>query len=643
MIKRFGYFLACIFVLSHCTIFESHVYEETSVLVVGGGVSGVSSALQAARMGEKVIIVEESPWLGGALTAAGVSEINGNNKLTSGIWGEFVDKLADHYGSKEAMMTGWGASMQFEPSIGKKILEQFIADESNITVYKGFWIEDVIKVGNNLDRVIFKNSENVWLEIKAKQFIEATEYGDLLAKSGEPYSIGLDSKDETGEESAPKMAFPFIQDLTYVAIVNDLGNGKDNLISEPDNYDASLFKCVCLEVCKDSKDSSSLIDCKKMLEFGKLPNHKYMLNWPENGNNYFSNILDLSRKERLSEIKKAKEYTLAWIYFLQHEAGLTQITLENEFDTKDKLAHIPFLRESRRLKSEIVLNLNDITEPYKNELNPIYKAGIAIADASNNQIRSAKNTPKNLNSANIPSFFIPLTSLMAVKTNNLIIAEKSISVTGLVNGASNNSATIMGIGQAAGALAVTSITERTYPRKVNIRQIQQILLDYGCWLMPFLDVRPDNEYFQEVQRVATSGLMRGDGKSTFIANETWFYPDSLASSSDLKNALERLGFDLEIPFSKKITRGELLVQLWIALEKPGTSPIDLDYDDVKRNSEVYKALIYFNSEDLNSIWYEEDKLGINVPVKRWELAVWLDKVFEPYNTELYLSTFLKNE
>lgn len=643
MKKRFGYFLASILILSQCTIFESRVSVETSVLVVGGGVSGVSSALQAARMGEKVIIVEESSWLGGTLTTAGVSEINGNNKLTSGIWGELVDKLAEHYGSKEAMMTGWGATMQFEPSIGKNIIEQFILEEPNITVYKGYWIEDVIKVGNSLDRVIFKNDENVWLEVKAKQFIEATEYGDLLAKSGESYSIGLESKDETGEADAPKEAFHFIQDLTYIALVNDLGNGKDNLISEPDNYNASLFNCVCLEVCKDSKEALSRIDCQKMLEFGKLPNHKYLLNWSNNGNNYFSNILELSRKERLSELEKAKEHTLAWIYFLQKEAGLTQISLENEFGTKDKFALIPFLRESRRIKAEIILNLNDVLEPYKNELKPIYKAGIAVSDAPLDQVRSAKNTPKDINYAKIPSFSIPLTSLMAEKTNNLIIAEKSISVTSLVNGSSNNSATRIGIGQAAGVLAVTSITEKTYPRKVNIRQIQQVLLDYGCWLMPFLDVRPDNEYFQEVQRVATSGLMRGEGKPAIIANETWFYPDSLASSSDFKHALQALGYDLEIPFSSKITRGELLVHLWTALEKPGTSPIDLDYDDVKRNSEVYKALIYFISEDLNSIWYEEDKLGINIPVKRWELAVWLDKVFEPYNSELYLSTFLQNE
>lgn len=45
---------------------------ETHLLVVGGGDSGVSAAVQASRMGKETLIVEESTWLGGMLTAAGI-------------------------------------------------------------------------------------------------------------------------------------------------------------------------------------------------------------------------------------------------------------------------------------------------------------------------------------------------------------------------------------------------------------------------------------------------------------------------------------------------------------------------------------------------------------------------------------------
>ena len=40
------------------------------VVIVGGGTSGTAAAIQAARSGAKVLLVEEHEWLGGMLTSA---------------------------------------------------------------------------------------------------------------------------------------------------------------------------------------------------------------------------------------------------------------------------------------------------------------------------------------------------------------------------------------------------------------------------------------------------------------------------------------------------------------------------------------------------------------------------------------------
>ena len=52
--------------------------EQYDVVVVGGGVSGTTAGIRAARLGAKTLIVEQGPWLGGMLTSAGVSATDGN-------------------------------------------------------------------------------------------------------------------------------------------------------------------------------------------------------------------------------------------------------------------------------------------------------------------------------------------------------------------------------------------------------------------------------------------------------------------------------------------------------------------------------------------------------------------------------------
>ena len=43
------------------------------VLVWGGGTGGVAAALQSARSGASTLLLTPGPWLGGMLSAAGVS------------------------------------------------------------------------------------------------------------------------------------------------------------------------------------------------------------------------------------------------------------------------------------------------------------------------------------------------------------------------------------------------------------------------------------------------------------------------------------------------------------------------------------------------------------------------------------------
>ncbi len=116
----------------------------TEILIIGGGASGTAAGIQAARMDVDAVILEESPWLGGMLTSAGVSCIDGNSKMPSGFFGEFRDSLAALYGGYENLMTNWVADYSFEPSVGNALLHRMVEREKDhLTVVHGARLNSV--------------------------------------------------------------------------------------------------------------------------------------------------------------------------------------------------------------------------------------------------------------------------------------------------------------------------------------------------------------------------------------------------------------------------------------------------------------------------------------------------------------------
>ena len=403
-------------------------------------------------MGIKVTVLEETTWLGGMLTAAGVSAIDGNHELPSGIWGEFRDRLYAHYGGPQAVGTGWVSHTLFEPSVGNQIFQDWVRSEPNITIlFQVVWTHAAFQNGMWQVSYLEKGKPK---SISAKMLIDATELGDVAASLGYDYYVGMDNQDRFGEVFAPESANDIVQDLTYVVILKDFGEGKDMTIPMPKGYNPEVFRCACDHADPISFDNPQS-DCQKMLNYGRLPNGKYMINWPNCGNDIYMNIIGLSREDRVKALEEAKLHSLRFIYYIQTELGFKNLGLaDDEFPTKDKLPMIPYHRESRRMVSEAMFTLPHVLDPFSQK-NPLYRSGVAVGDYTidHHHKKNPEAPAIDFIKIRVPSYNIPLGSLIPRNSTHLIVAEKSIGVSNIVNGASRLQPVLLGIGQAAGALA----------------------------------------------------------------------------------------------------------------------------------------------------------------------------------------------
>jgi FAD dependent oxidoreductase len=603
----------------------------TDVLVIGGGTSGVAAGIQASRMGARTIIAEETTWLGGMLSAAGVSATDGNHLLPSGIWGEFRDRIYQHYGGAQRVATGWVSNTHFEPHIADSIFKAMAGLEKNLSVRYQLRFISLVKQRATLKGARFIDlSSGDTILIRARQLIDATELGDVLASAGIPFSVGMEASAVTGENVQVPASNDIIQDLTYVAILKDYGKGADCTILRPAGYDPLEFDGCCLDFYNDKSRIAPGVDCAKMMTYAKLPGQKYLINWPGYGNDIYLNLIGLDPLVREQELQKAKQQTLRFIYFIQYQLGYKHLGLAaDEFPTPDRLALIPYHREARRVEGLVRFQIQHISDPFNSQF-PLYRTGIAVGDYPiDHHHRKNPAAPQHLGFYPIPSYNVPLGVLIPAAATGLIVAEKAISVSNVVNGTTRLQPCVLLIGQAAGTLAALAAKRKDGDASlVPVRSVQRALLNSGAYLMPYADVNPADPHFKAIQRVGATGLLRGKGQPNAWANRTWFYPDSAASSSDF---LKQIPVEMLSAEKRKAVEDAAPLTIeqslyWVSQLRQATAQRTkqaIPVWDLAKISELARS----NWKD----WRLAD-FSLQRPITRRELAVLLDALFDPFST-----------
>ncbi len=492
------------------------------ILIIGGGLGGVSAALSALKLGRSVILTEEFKWLGGQLTTQAVPpdenpwiEKAGSTpsyrQLREGIRNYYRRHypMTDLARGLSLLNPGSGnvSPLTAEPRVGVAVIDEMLAPwhgTERLTVLLNTKAFKVEQSGDRFEAVHVNSAEYGPLVLRGAYIIDATELGDLLEIGAVEHVIGAESQDQTGEPSAlPGEPNPMDQQAVSWCFAMSYHPGEDHVIDRPAEYDKWRdYKLdfwpdrqvsftgpdpVTLEpdtraLFAGDSDAEGIEDnwhYRRILRrqnhaAGHFPSDVCLVNWPQI--DYCDGpIVGVSPEEAQRHLEGARQLSLSMLYWMQTEAprhdggeGYRGLRPAGEvMGTLDGLTVAPYIRESRRIKA-----LFTVTE---NHVGVEAREGIVGAEVFEDSIGVGSyridlhpsTAPRNyVDIANWP-FQIPLGSLIPERVENLLPACKNIGSTHITNGCYRLHPVEWNIGEAVGALAAFCLEHGETPRAVR--------------------------------------------------------------------------------------------------------------------------------------------------------------------------------
>ncbi len=346
-------------------------YSLTADLVIaGGGLGGCAAALAALRNNLRVILTEETDWLGGQLSQQGVPpdehqwiETHGGTRL----YREFRNKIREYYfrnypltekaGANKFLNPGDGSVSRLchEPGVAAAVLNELMAQyisSGQLILLINCKAASADTDRNKIRSLTVTNllsGKNLMLD--ARWFIDATETGDLLPLTGTEFVTGTESKKDTGELHAPEKANPENNQSFTVCFAMDYIEGEDHTIEKPREYDfwrnhippltppwsgkllELRYSTPSTLVPKElgfhpyGADTSPLLNLwnyrriisKNNFIPGTYRSDITVVNWPQN-DYMLGNIITGNQEDFNKHVSRAKQLSLSLLYWLQTEA-----------------------------------------------------------------------------------------------------------------------------------------------------------------------------------------------------------------------------------------------------------------------------------------------------------------------------------
>lgn len=624
------------------------------VVIVGAGSGGVAAALQAARLGAKVALLEETNWVGGQMIPVGNMDGGVFPQTSEGIYGEFRSNIRAYYADKKRFPPNgksvstcyWSTTSNcFEPKVVQLVLKEMLAKEKNITLFLNTKVVSVMKSGNTVTGVT-SSAGTTW---KADVVIDATEYGDVIPLAGVQYRSGNSLSPNFQSTSC-------IDDITYVVPVKKYLIGVPtelHMTNPPPKYDEykNEFKRIVAVDGSSTLAGGYPIDWFVHVMYRGLPdssnpgsytgvqgdkitktNVNYANDYPAYatynplppGKLYTLPIAYLENPtERVRLNCEAKLKTLNFLYYMQNELGQTQWAVANDqgFDSGNttlcdnipneyksierQFPPFPYVRESRRIVPIDTLTAKEI-KTNKATSPTIFPTAVATGDYATDlhNCRDTINLESDLGETKGDSspqgpFQIPVETLIPKTVDGFLAAEKNIGTSRLANGSTRLQPVTMHIGQAAGALAALAAEKNIQPRNVRPIDVQNAVVSAKNVVSRyvFTDIPLTHMFWKAIQLVSARGVVLGDSTNRFS-------PDT------------------------PLTRGEAAVLLVKRFSLPvvDTSPLTPSFEDVSVSNPYYKEIeAIYRAGFTAGCSSSPHRFCSDTSVKRAEFAVFLYK------------------
>lgn len=412
--------------------------DKYGVIVVGGGLSGVAAAVSAARQGAKVLLIERSGSLGGAMANSLVFpfmkfdmvKADGKRReLSSGIFAEMRRRHKELGGVSKH---GWQAEI-FKIALDDMIIQ------AGVDVLFHNQLVGVKKQGRTVEAVEVAGKSGI-REIKADFFIDASGDGDLFYYAGCDYQLGRESDG-------------LCQPMTTCFRLTGV--------------DTELFK----------KEKWPLIDIyNKLRAEGKITNPR------ENILEFYGlapgvlhlNTTRVIKHNPVDDVELSRAEMIARKQVLEMYNFLLEYSKACENASIVSIADEIGVRESRKLKGVHILKSQELKDCVD------FEDSIALGNYDID-VHNPEGTGTYIYSFKGEEYYrIPYRSLLPKEVDNLLVAGRCLSAEHLAHSAVRIMPICACMGEAAGVAAGVALNTNTNAHTLDIKAVQDILVKNGA-------------------------------------------------------------------------------------------------------------------------------------------------------------------